>query len=277
MTKNITITGGNSYLGSYIANYLLENSDFNLHIIHSPRANEKNFTINERITNTKADLSREFNSELKENLKKTDKVFHFAWLRGKNEDTVFEKNLKMLSQLLQNIEKPEKLFFISSVSGTPNTKSEYGKNKYKALQFLEEKGANVIILGLVMEENPEKGPYKMLQKIAEKLPISFRISKHEPLVFPIKKELFAERLLKIAQTNKETNKYGVFEKPLGFNQFMNEIEDKFQRKRIKLSFNARFLLKIASFAKKSKLVPVKICDQILTFFYKDSDYLLTIN
>jgi hypothetical protein len=35
------------------------------------------------------------------------------------------------------------------------------------------------------------------------------------------------------------------------------------------------VLKGAALAKKSRLVPAKLCDQVLTFLYKDSDHLLS--
>ena len=269
----ITITGANSYLGRYITDYFLQNSNFQLNLVHSHHSNETDFIKNERIFNIKADLTDTFEQNFVRMLKESDKIFHFAWVRGKNTQEVSEKNEKILFQLLKEIEKPEKLYFISSVSGTPNTKSEYGKNKYKALKIIQENKAIAIILGLVIEDYPQKGPYKLLLKIA-KLPISFRISKNEPLVFPIKKEVFANNLLQIATEEKPKNNYSIFEQPIGFNSFMQNIENKQQKKRIKLRINANILLNVANILKKIKIFPSKIPDQILTFFYKDSDFIL---
>ncbi len=55
---------------------------------------------------------------------------------------------------------------------------------------------------------------------------------------------------------------------------MQNIENKQQKKRIKLRINANILLNVANILKKIKIFPSKIPDQILTFFYKDSDFIL---
>lgn len=273
MAQKILITGANSYLGSFISEYLYENTGYELILFHSLRAKEENFMKSERVRNIKTDLCAPFGNEIDELIKSTDKIFHFAWFRGNDQQKSLKQNKKMITQLINTSQKPENFYFISSVTGTPNTKSEYGKNKYKALQFVAEKGGKSIILGLVMEENPEKGPYKMLLKIAEKLPFSFRIRKNEPLVFPINKENFAKAILTVLGNSHQAKRFAFFQNPIGFNSFMQNVETKFPRKRIKFSFNAKLLLKVAEIAKKSKIVPVKICDQILTFFYKDADFL----
>ncbi len=271
----IAITGANSYLGQYISKFLLENSNFELILIHSHNANESSFIESDRVLNFKVDLTSEFSVELKEILKQTDKLFHFAWIRGKNTNEIIELNKKMIKYLISAIEIPEKLFFISSVSGTPNSKSDYGKTKYHLLKFVEQEKANSIILGLVIESNPQKGPYKMLLKVAKTLPISFRFSKNEPFVFPIHIEIFSNNMLKIINENNDKQFYTIFENPVKFNNFMEKIETHFPKRRLKFKMNANLLLKIAFFGKKVKIMPRKISDQILTFFYKDEDFLLS--
>ncbi len=270
----ITITGANSYLGSFVAEHFLQNSSHELILIHSQRANEKIFLQDSRVKNIKADLNINFDKSLCDALLASDKVFHFAWIRGKNKEEVKLQNNNIIDRLFHAIDNPAKLFFVSSVSGTPNTKSEYGKDKYDSLISVIKRGAKVIILGLVMENKPTLGPYLMLIKIAKKIPISFRVGKDEPWVFPISKSTFAEAMLHAVDTDYAQNKFAFFQEPVLFNLFMGEIEKKHPRKRLKITVSAGFLLGLASFAKKIPFFPTKICDQILTFFYKDSDFLL---
>lgn len=270
---NIVITGGNSYLGHQIVERLKDNEELTIFVIHSNRINNNRVILHERVVNYRADLTQPLCSDIVECLKSADLVFHFAWVRGKGKAINLALNERIVDNILSVTPLTIRFYFISSVGGTPKAKSDYGQNKYRVAQRVQSAGGNIILVGLVVEVNPRSGPYAMLYKQAQKYPLSFRVKENTLLVFPISIENFFLSIQRIIHDSQAVGVIRAFEAPVEFNLFIERIERMFPKKRIRIPMNATLLLRLAIIAKRLFFVPTKICDQILTFFYKDVAYL----
>jgi hypothetical protein len=67
----------------------------------------------------------------------------------------------------------------------------------------------------------------------------------------------------------------MFSPPVAFNTFIALLEELTPRARIPLWFSARLLINGARVAKRTRIVPELLCDQIMTFLHKDEPYLLS--
>jgi len=272
--KMIALTGAGSPLGRCCVEVLLERTDCALLLLHSPRADRDHLPAHSRVKNFVLDLEQPLDAAVRESLGSVDRLFHFAWLRGPDAVSVSARNRGILARLLEALAGPERLFLISSVAGTPHTKSAYGRGKYEALQLCEERGARAALVGLVTEPDPVRGPYRLLRQVARRLPFAFRIRGPVPPVFPVQRAIFAEAMLRLALDPNPPARAGVFEAPIDFNRFMTSVEAHFPRRRLTLRCSARTLLGLADAGRRLRIVPAKLCDQVLTFFYKDSEFLL---
>lgn len=60
------------------------------------------------------------------------------------------------------------------------------------------------------------------------------------------------------------------------NDFLKQLEEDYGRHPPALTFSASGILKTAAFGKKTGLLPAGLSDKILTFLYKDRDFLNTL-
>jgi hypothetical protein len=253
---------------------LIDNSDHRIVALVSPRCNETDpDSHNGRVLYHKYDLSKPLSSEIQSLIRNADTVLHFAWTRGADFKTVNDLNISMIKNLMAPMPDPSSFFFISSVADSPNTLSTYGITKHNCSKYVRQAGGSVLVCGLVVTPDPSAGSYRMLYETLKKYPVAVSISRGEPAVFPIRLIDLVKTIMVVCNSKLDPEIYKMYGEGIEFNRFVNLIEELFPKKRIRIRFNVKFLLKTAAFLKKSKLAPVKICDQILTFFYKDADYL----
>lgn len=274
--QTVVITGANSYLGSNIVEYLVEHTGYNIIALVSPRwqASVADQLL-DRLQYVSADLTRPLSSEVRDLIVNADRVFHFAWTRGFDVTTIDMANIDMIRHIMEAMGDPSNFIFISTVAGTPKALSTYGITKHNSTKLVLSLGGSVLVCGLVVEANPIKGPYRMLKKFVGKFPLSIRLSQGELSVFPIHIDDLYKSIKFICENKLSPKIYKMFGEPIDFNKFMASIENLYPKRRITIPLKASFILDIAAFLKKTKLMPVKICDQILTFFLKDSDYLMS--
>jgi hypothetical protein len=79
----------------------------------------------------------------------------------------------------------------------------------------------------------------------------------------------------LCEVEAEPAMYRLFGRATGFNDFMAALEEKYPKKRLPLSLSADLILGVVAKMKRMHLVPWKLSDKILTFLYKDVDYLMT--
>ena len=266
------ITGANSYLGRVAVEFLREKTAHRLVGVVSPRAELP--AENERVRYLRADLAAAPDATLAAELAQAACVLHFAWTRTGSADAVSAANRAMLAHLLGAMPDAGKFWFISSVSASPRPMSTYGATKHAASELVLARGGGVLVCGVVVERDPPRGPYRMLKKNVARFPLAFRAVSGEPLVFPLRLEDLGAVLAHIATPAPAPASYRMFSPPLGFNTFLAMLEKLAPRRRVPAPFPAGLVLRAAALAKKSRLVPAKLCDQVLTFLYKDAAHLL---
>lgn len=272
--KTIVITGANSYLGTHVTDHLADSGNYRIIALVSPRwdKNDKKKGVNY----IKADLTSEFTNEIKESLAIADRIFHFAWLRGKNKEDIQQQNNDILKRLLDEVKTKTNFFFISSVSSAPEAKSNYGQTKYQAAKLVGELGANVFTCGLITEKAAEKGAFNMLRNVIKKYPFAVRMNKPTPNVYPIHVDDLTN-IIEFAINNSLTaGNYKMFASPVSFNTFLGLIEKEYPKKRMKLAFNTKFILGSTASFKKIGIAPDFILDKVLTFLYKDDKFLQSL-
>jgi nucleoside-diphosphate-sugar epimerase len=274
--KIIALTGANSYLGRVAIQFLREKTTHQILALVSPRAGlpaEKD----ERVRYLRTDLTQPLPAEAAAELAKADRLFHFAWTRTGSAEEVSRANRGMIEHLLGAMPDASKFWFVSSVSASPKPMSTYGATKHEATELVRARGGSVLVCGLVVEPDPPRGPYKMLRKNVGRFPFRIRVTSGEPLVFPLRLEDLGATLAHVSNTDLPPGIYRMFSPPVGFNAFLALLEELAPKGRVPVPLPAGLILKSAALAKKSRVVPVKLCDQILTFLYKDADHLLSHN
>ena len=269
---SIVVTGANSYLGRIAVEFLREKTSHRIVAVVSPRAELP--AENERVRYLRADLSAAPDAALAAELGQAACVLHFAWTRTGSADAVSVANRAMITHLLGAMPDAGKFWFISSVSASPRPMSTYGATKHEAAELVLARGGGVLVCGLVVEPDPPRGPYRMLKKNVARFPFRFRATSGEPLVFPLRLEDLGAVLAHVATTAPASGSYRMFSPPLGFNTFLALLEKLAPRSRLPAPFPAGLVLRSAALAKKSRLIPAKLCDQVLTFLYKDAAHLL---
>lgn len=270
--KTIVLTGANSYLGRLAVEFLRARTPHRLVGLVSPRATPPGDEA--RVRYLRADLAQPPAPEVAAELAQAACVLHFAWTRTGSTEEVSRANRAMIEHLLGPMRDAGKFWFISSVSASPRSLSTYGATKHEAAELVRARGGSVLVCGLVVEPDPPRGPYRMLQKNVARLPLAFRAVSGEPLVFPLRLEDLGAVLAHVATTAPAPGSYRMFSAPLGFNTFLGLLEKLAPRFRVPAPFPAGLALRAAALAKKSHLIPVKLCDQVLTFLYKDAAHLL---
>ena len=269
---SIVVTGANSYLGRVAVEFLRERTAHRLVAVVSPRGELP--AEHERVRYLRADLAVAPDAALAAELAQAACVLHFAWTRTGSAEEVSRANRAMIEHLLGELGDAAKFWFISSVSASPRPMSTYGATKHEAAELVRARGGSVLVCGLVVEPDPPRGPYRMLQKNVARLPLAFRAVSGEPLVFPLRLEDLGVVLAHVATTAPAPGCYRMFSTPLGFNTFLRLLEKLAPRFRLPAPFPAGLVLRAAALAKRSRLVPAKLCDQVLTFLYKDAAHLL---
>ena len=272
--KTIALTGANSYLGRVAIKVLREKTPHKILALVSPRAQlpaEKD----DRVEYLRTDLTQPLPPEAASKLSAADRVFHFAWTRTGSHAEVSRANRTMIEHLLGAMTDPSRFWFVSSVSASPKPMSTYGATKHEATELVRARGGSVLVCGLVVEPDPPRGPYKMLRKNVARFPFRIRVTSGEPLVFPLRLEDLGATLVHVADHDLPPGIYRMFSPPVGFNAFLALLEELAPKARMPMPLPAGLILKSAALAKKSRVVPVKLCDQILTFLYKDADHLLS--
>ena len=274
----ILITGAHSYLGSRVTQYLLSKSNYDIYALVTPWSEGLNQgTESGRLHYLRYDLTQPFSPEIKALLASVGHVFHFAWVRGHNLQRVTELNENIIDSLMEPMSDPSRFYFFSSVGAAPGASSTYGLAKWNAMNLVRAKGGSVLVCGLVVDLEP-KGPFKMLCTFVEKLPISLRSADGEPRIYPVHINDVLACVQHTVEINPSPGNYKIFiTGGLDFNQFLAKLEERYPKTRIKITLNLQYILRSVALIKRSRLAPQGLSDRILTFLYKDDDYLRSHN
>jgi nucleoside-diphosphate-sugar epimerase len=273
--KKIVLTGAHSYLGQKLVSDLLNIGGFEVTAFITPWAESDGLVSGVGIRYLKADLTQQLSGDAAHAVHEADRVLHFAWIRGKDEGEVLESNLTMLANLQRHLARPETLVFISSVAASPNTLSRYGRTKFTIANKLLEDGAIVLVTGLIVDKEP-KGPYKLLVDVVRKLPLSVRFTPDSVKVYPIRTDDFLSAIITVLNADAASGSYRVYpSNAADINEFLEHLEKKYRRGRLKLPVSYKLGLGSLRGMHQAGLLPSKLGEKLLTFLYKDDEYLAT--
>lgn len=271
--KKIALTGAHSYLGQKLLSHLSDVGGFDVAAFITPWANEDGLVAGNGICYIKADLTEELSEEAATAAREAERVLHFAWIRGKDEDEVFKNNLAMIENLQQHLSHPDSLVFISSVAASPETLSRYGRTKFKLANILVSDGAIVLVTGLIVDREP-KGPYKLLVDVVKKFPLSVRFTRNSVKVYPIRTDDFLNGIMTILTQPVASGSYRLYpSNAADINEFLEKLEAKYKRGRLPLPVNYRMSMSALRAFHGVGLLPATLGEKLLTFLYKDEAYL----
>ncbi|MFL6467642.1 MAG: NAD-dependent epimerase/dehydratase family protein [Pyrinomonadaceae bacterium] len=271
--RKIVVTGAHSYLGQKLLKHLLEIGGFDVAAFITPWSKEVDLVTGTGVTYFKVDLREQLVDQAASAVSNAERVLHFAWIRGKDEKSVLNDNLKMFENLRQNITRPEKLIFISSVAASPETLSAYGRTKFKMAQELSKYGAVILVTGLIVDKDP-KGPYKLLVNVVKKFPLSVRFTKNSVKVYPIRTDDFLNGIVTILTHPIKGGFYRLYpSNAADINDFLAELEKKHPRTRFPVPMSYKLTLGSLKSMHRVGLLPATLGEKLLTFLYKDEAYL----
>ena len=273
--RSVVVTGAHSYLGQKLLEHLSAIGGFKIAALITPWANEDGLIHNEGITYFKADLREALQANVAALVRNADRIMHFAWKRGKDEEKVLDDNRRMFENVKEHISSPDKLVFISSVAASPNTLSTYGKTKFKMAQQLSVYGAIILVTGLIVDKEP-KGPYKLLVGVVKKFPFSVRFTKNSVKVYPIRTDDFLNGIVTILKEPISSGTYRLYPSDAAdINDFLAQLEKRYSRFRVPLPISYGLALGILKSTRRLGVLPPTFGEKLLTFLYKDEAYLAT--
>jgi nucleoside-diphosphate-sugar epimerase len=274
-SKKVVLTGAHSYLGQKLLTYLSEKGGYEIAAFITPWADESGLVTGESIKYFGVDLTNELTDEAAEAVRKATRVLHFAWIRGKGKEDVVEPNLAMIANLQKHLSRPEALVFISSVAASPETLSRYGRTKFRIANKLHEYGAIILVTGLIVDPEP-KGPYKLLVDVVRKAPFLVRFTKNSVKVYPIRTDDFLNAIAVVLDNDIAPGSYRVYpSNPEDINDFLGLIEKKYKRSGIKIPVSYGLSMGALKAGSKVAMLPASLGEKLMTFLYKDEEYLST--
>ena len=271
--RSVVVTGAHSYLGQKLLEHFSAIGGFKIAALITPWANEDGLIHNEGITYFKADLREALQANVAALVRNADRIMHFAWKRGKDEEKVLDDNRRMFENVKEHISSPDKLVFISSVAASPNTLSTYGKTKFKMAQQLSVYGAIILVTGLIVDKEP-KGPYKLLVGVVKKFPFSVRFTKNSVKVYPIRTDDFLNGIVTILKEPISSGTYRLYPSDAAdINDFLAQLEKRYSRFRVPLPISYGLALGILKSTRRLGVLPATLGEKLLTFLFKDEAYL----
>ena len=146
-------------------------------------------------------------------------IFHFARGRATQLDRACALNRRMIEGLLSCAPTPSSFRFISSVSALPSARSVYARAKHAIARAVVQQGGIAVACGLVVGE-PPRGPYALLSRAVESLPLRMRFSGEGPLVYPIEIDNLNERLTQSVEMDLPAGHYKLWDAPVRLNSFL---------------------------------------------------------
>jgi nucleoside-diphosphate-sugar epimerase len=270
----ILITGANGFIGSRMTEFFLIQGIHTIYAVDSSEINSENNPVDKsnRLTQFSIDLIKPLPDYFDAIIKNSDVIVHLAWTRKGNLKENIRLNQIMVDQLLDRIRNKNNFYFFSSVTGTPETFSNYGKSKFFLTSHILKKQGTVLTCGLVIEKEPQAGSYKLLFNLVKNHKYSFRLITNDLKVYPVRISDIIKGVDHIMNQNLPSGAYKLFSQGISFNDFIALLEQMFERKRKKFYLPHKMLV---SFFRIAILISpnIRIIEQFLTFFYKDSSYL----
>lgn len=268
------ITGANGFLGCRMIDFSLAQGIHTIYAVDSSKIEPELSPVseNQRITQYSIDLTKPLPDYFKIIVEKSDIIIHLAWTWEGNLKENIRLNQIMVDQLIDGIRNKNNFYFFSSVTGTPKTYSNYGKSKYFLTTHILKKNGTVLTCGLVIEKDPQAGSFKLLYNIVKKYKFSFRVLNNDLKVYPVRISDIIKGVDHIITHNLPSGAYKLYSGSISFNDFITLMEKMFECNRTRFYIPDKML--VSFFSIVISISPnIRIIEQFLTFFYKDSSYL----
>lgn len=275
--QSVVVTGANSYLGRSLVHYLIARTPWRVYAIVSPRSSCAVLGIRDsRLTVLQTDLtSVPLPDSVSGIISDAHSVVHFAWSRSRRLDAALLANQRMIDSLFNCMSKSATLLFMSSVAASPAALSVYGRAKYEVAKYIVSQAGVAFACGLVID-HPPHGPYALLSRFVQSLPLRLRFSDKGPPVYPISLDIVCGRLAACLGQKIEGGTYQFWEPPIPMNLFLEQLENDFPRWRIRARISASSLRSAAAFVAPRHLPFAGSADKILSFLHKDEAYLASL-
>lgn len=272
-SASIVITGANSYLGGGLVRHLISRTPWHVHVIVSHKGSASPVGLSHsRLTISQTDLTQVLPSEVEAALSQATCIFHFAWARASQLDRACALNRRMIEGLLNSTPTPSSFRFISSVSASPSARSVYARAKHAIARAVVEQGGIAVACGLVMGQ-PPSGPYALLSRAVELLPLRMRFSGDGPLVYPIEIGNLCERLTQSVEMDLPAGNYKLWDAPVRLNTLLARMERDTPRLRMAFPLSTQAVTFTALGMVRLGLPGAGLADKVVTFLNKDEAYL----
>jgi len=273
VAKTIVVTGSNSYLGGKITQFLRRETELRVVALASPRAPTPSKPDEDaNFRRLRCDLLEDLPAVVKSEIAGASIILHLAWIRGTDETSIIEKNKAIIGNLMRLATRPVQFCFASSVSGSPNARSIYGRAKYAATQQVVDLGGVALVLGLVVDQEPQ-GPFKMLTAAISRLPLRLYFSNGGPRVYPVLVQDVVRLVAALPDMSIEPGAYRCFwQGSMRLNEMLRLIEADKPGFRFPFYVPTDLFIGIAAAAKYLSPKFAPMADKILGFLYKDTSY-----
>ena len=256
--KKILITGVNSEITNFLSKKLFE-KNYELYGLTSSKIKMNKYykkigKINDNIF-------------LKNILPRCKYIIHIGWNREPNN----KDNLTLYNKLRKLKSKKSKIIFFSTVAATPNTKSNYGKAKYKISKINSNYRNINLFIGLV--DYKFSNHIKLLNKLFNHKLFKIRFTKNIFNVYYVKIETLLDLILKIISYDQKKINYLVVNKIFKINEFLDFCDSEKKLKIYIPYLISAFFIRIIHLIKTNNI----IIDKIKTFTYKDKNFLDKLN
>jgi nucleoside-diphosphate-sugar epimerase len=266
----VVVTGARSHLGCRVVRHLLESTGSTVAAIASPWSERPPFPDSERLVELAVDLTESLDARTAALFADAARVFHFAWIRGRDQARVRTLNEGMAERIVRSMSTPSGFCFISSVAAAPSARSVYARTKWHVASLVRASGGSVAVCGLVIDD-PPRGPYGTLRHMVDKLPVSIRLIGKVAAVYPVALNDLAECMRVISQEDLPPDSYRVFsDQAVEMNRFVEMLEAETPRFRILIPLPANLVVLAGQTLRP--LAPA-VLERLLTFLHKDEKLL----
>ena len=202
------------------------------------------------------------------------RIFHFAWDRSLDPEKCLARNLAMVENIMQAMDNPNGLVFISTPSAGTGSISTYGKTKFALEKNVIENGGTVLIVGIV--SSLENGSaYSAIKNMVCKTPFHF-IFDPTYRFYPLDEDeligscsYFLDDF--IPGTYLAFPPHGV-----SANDYLGIMEQECQRIRLPLYVPTKLLTAVIRMLKRLHLPWFGGIEKLATFLYSDTERLATL-
>lgn len=272
---SVVIAGARSSIGEQVIRHLLMHTRCRVVGLISPRLPPPETAArSDRLTYMTQDLKKPLSTEIADEIRHANLVFHMAWERQGGRLEQAESNRRMLGTLFQAMADPARLFFLSSVAAGDAAPSAYGFAKFRCEHYVSERGGTNLVVGLLVG-TPPSGGYRLLSTTIARLPLSLRFLGRQPRAYPVLEQDLLSAFRHLADSPPQPGTYGVFTPGgVALNEFCRALEAETPRFRLSVPVPIPLVFAAAGFLEVC--MRGDVAERLRVFFWKDDPRLASL-